>query len=1093
MRGTYRVTCYDPNGCERWNDNAENLIATLGKNQFLNAALSGVNYTAAVYVGLIGSTGFTTGLTSSDSMTAHTGWAEATINAARRPVTWAAASAGNKAFSAPVQVSITAPGTIKGCFLVFGTGASATVGNTGGVLFSAALFTKGDRVVGVGDTLNVTYSVTSTVVDTGGGGSTGGGGGGGGGGTPPSGDFAARIAAPGVFKYFDFDTTAKLGIDASAGLGYTPTTSFGYGLGTDNSVSNPTPTVNTSKRALEFSILGPGPCPAPAGGTWQTRFSDDDSLLFGENSEFYIQFGMQHDGYYTHPNINGPKISFFGCNGGQAVGSSGDILTVIFNTAGGSGKPFFYTYRPDTGTWGLGDYETQFGTGSIQLNCPYPWSGPNCYSIAPNAKYYFQFGVQVFNKRADLGNNAWNARVRCWMTFPDGTTKLIVDYDPATTLNYYPLPADPTTPGQKFGKFEFLTYLSHGADGTHPSFKVWFDQLILSTQRIPDPGGAQPAWRSAMTLGAVANISTNIPATPFRAAGYDVDPYRGDSEDWSYNLSAWGAGTYNPYVGKYGSLIAGADGHENQSSATLHLFDLETATWLTPIGAPQIHRCVAPNYLPPPTGWEYFYNPDKVAVNGVPVTDLSNYQLLTRYGTTNGGTFTLTWNGQTTAPIAWNCTALDIQNALVALSNVNPGDVTVTLTAHNNVTGMDYFVLTWASPTAPYPNVNPGGLTSSDGTAALYLIERWAGLDAVINERTSSNGLVVRTSPWHTGNLTFRYFPLIYGPRFKTNSAGGIRYDNMALIPPSMGGEANGSIYFVPLTFTNAFAVVAGLTGSRYAYRFGCTTRDWIAPPSNPMPQDGGVSDPCVFVSEKHKKIFTFGATGEIGVYDPVANSHSNIYFNYPYGFINWSQMGGIRQTCGIVTEGHPQHIFITTGAWAANTAETLLLVHDGDEFASWVGTSTLFNGPRGYGMYPQGQTGLTAPTLQLALLTAPLTLNSSNSYPTLSWSRNRKKLIIFNVPLNDAIYGPIDHRLEAPNANTCRVVTIPEGVTNGVPNWRTQPWTVQSVTITSVTGLHVGRISASYRRVFYCDALDCLIIAAGPEQQPSVQAVQIF
>ena len=1085
LHGTYRVTCYDRNGREHWSVDAENLIATLGKNQFLNAALSGSNYTAAVYVGLIGSTGFTTGLTSSDSMTAHTGWAESTLNVARGLVTWSAASAGNKAFSVPVPITINNPGTIKGCFLVFGAGASATVGNTGGVLFSAALFTKGDRVVGAGDQLAVTYSITSTTVIT----------------PPPppppppppvSGDFAARIAAPGVFRYFDFDTTAKLGIDATNGLGFTPTTSFGYGLGTDNSVSNPTPTVNTSKRALEFSILGPGPCVAPAGGIWQTRFSDNDSLLFGENSEFYIQFGVQHDGYYTHPSINGPKIAFIGCNGGQAIGSSGDILTLIFNTAGASGKPFIYTYRPDTGTWGLGDYETQYGTGSIQLNCPYPWNGPNCYSMAPNAKYYFQFGVQVMNKRADLGNNAWNARVRLWMTFPDGTTRLIVDYDPATTLNYYPLPADPTTPGQKFGKFAFITYLSHGADGTHPSFKIWFDQLIMSTQRIPDPGGAQPAWRSAMTLGAVANISTNIPAVPFRAAGYDVDPYRGDSEDWSYNLSAWGAGTYNPYVGKYGSLIAGADGHENQASATLHCFDLETATWLTPIGAPQIHRCVAPNYLPPPAGWEYFYNPDKVPVNGVPVTDLSNYQILVRHPSLTGGTFTLQWNGQTTAPIQWNATATDIQNALVALSNVNPGDVTVT-SVTITPTNFIHFRLAWISSVPQVTTeVNPSSLTASDGTSSLYLMQRFAGLDAIVNDRTSTNGPVVRTSPWQAGGLTFAYYPLIYGPRFKTNSAGGIRYDNMALIPPTMGGEANGSIYFVPLTFVNAFATVAYFTGSRYAYRFGCTTRDWIAPVTNPMPPDGAVGDACTFVSEKHKKVFIFGTTGEIGVYDPIANSHSVMYFNYPYGFLNWSQYGGIRQTCGIVTEGHPQHILITTGAWAANTAETLLLLHDGDEFNSWVGTSTQFNGPRGWGLYPQGTSGLNA-TYQLALLSAPLNLSSSNSYPTLSWSRNRKKLIIFNVPLNDGIYGSIDHRLEAPNANTCRVITIPEGVTNGVPNWRTQPWTVQSVTITSVTGLHVGRISASYRRVFYCDALDCLIIASGPEQQPSVQAVQIF
>ena len=43
-----------------------------------------------------------------------------------------------------------------------------------------------------------------------------------------------------------------------------------------------------------------------------------------------------------------------------------------------------------------------------------------------------------------------------------------------------------------------------------------------------------------------------------------------------------------------------------------------------------------------------------------------------------GGTFTLTFNGQTTAPIAFNATAAAVQSALEDLSNVNSGDVVVT-------------------------------------------------------------------------------------------------------------------------------------------------------------------------------------------------------------------------------------------------------------------------------------------------------------------------------------------------------------------------------------------------------------------------------
>jgi hypothetical protein len=46
-------------------------------------------------------------------------------------------------------------------------------------------------------------------------------------------------------------------------------------------------------------------------------------------------------------------------------------------------------------------------------------------------------------------------------------------------------------------------------------------------------------------------------------------------------------------------------------------------------------------------------------------------------GEPTGGTFTLTFDGQTTAPIAYDATASEVQTALTALSNINPGDISV--------------------------------------------------------------------------------------------------------------------------------------------------------------------------------------------------------------------------------------------------------------------------------------------------------------------------------------------------------------------------------------------------------------------------------
>ncbi|WHT21016.1 hypothetical protein N8J89_08095 [Crossiella sp. CA-258035] len=53
-------------------------------------------------------------------------------------------------------------------------------------------------------------------------------------------------------------------------------------------------------------------------------------------------------------------------------------------------------------------------------------------------------------------------------------------------------------------------------------------------------------------------------------------------------------------------------------------------------------------------------------------------QSVTITGSPTGGTFTLTWSGQTTAAIPYNATAAQVQSALQALSNVGDNDVTVT-------------------------------------------------------------------------------------------------------------------------------------------------------------------------------------------------------------------------------------------------------------------------------------------------------------------------------------------------------------------------------------------------------------------------------
>ena len=85
------------------------------------------------------------------------------------------------------------------------------------------------------------------------------------------------------------------------------------------------------------------------------------------------------------------------------------------------------------------------------------------------------------------------------------------------------------------------------------------------------------------------------------------------------------------------------------------------------------------------------YQPERKLKSGIPLGKLTasglyapynavtnEVQTLTVTGAPTGGTFTITWSGQTTAALAYNATAAQVQAALVALSNIAPGDVVVT-------------------------------------------------------------------------------------------------------------------------------------------------------------------------------------------------------------------------------------------------------------------------------------------------------------------------------------------------------------------------------------------------------------------------------
>jgi hypothetical protein len=151
----YRVECFDIKGRLKWTDGFENLVVTVGRNQYLDATLKTGVASPLWYVGLKNATAAVAG----DTM-ASKGWTELVpYSNANRPQwiagTIASGSVDNSASVASFLINGTA--TIDGAFLVNNNTKSGTTG----ILLGAGEFAASRSVLN-GDTLNVTVTCSIT-------------------------------------------------------------------------------------------------------------------------------------------------------------------------------------------------------------------------------------------------------------------------------------------------------------------------------------------------------------------------------------------------------------------------------------------------------------------------------------------------------------------------------------------------------------------------------------------------------------------------------------------------------------------------------------------------------------------------------------------------------------------------------------------------------------------------------------------------------------------------------------------------------------------------------------------------------------------
>ena len=174
IEGNYHVVCRDSEGNVKWEEGFPNLVNAVGKQLMLDTLLrtSGTYTTVGPFLGLI--TGATPTFLAADTMSSHAGWTEFpdyTVggSAVRGTAVFGAASSSGlspsnvtTSLATAITYTITGGGgIISGCFVVTGSGASSTINNTSGTLYSAGAFATA-KTTTAGDTVSVTYSTTAT-------------------------------------------------------------------------------------------------------------------------------------------------------------------------------------------------------------------------------------------------------------------------------------------------------------------------------------------------------------------------------------------------------------------------------------------------------------------------------------------------------------------------------------------------------------------------------------------------------------------------------------------------------------------------------------------------------------------------------------------------------------------------------------------------------------------------------------------------------------------------------------------------------------------------------------------------------------------
>jgi len=313
-------------------------------------------------------------------------------------------------------------------------------------------------------------------------------------------NFQLRCASPGVLNCQGFDNITI----ATQNNSNTFTDGFG---GNGNPANN----------MIDKTVFLSGG--ASAKFTWATNTNADNCCLnywgyfgqgannqrFNQNSSFYVQYAFRPDSaWVTHFNADWqntwPKLSIFHSTnagscammevttinvhslnvpqmytncGGDSVVTGSDGVTWANSTGNPYGQQGWTDSSPFTG------YQCNYSGGA--------WNAPNCFNFQANTWYTLYWKIHIGTWGAtDSSIEAWVApygqQMRKWINV---FSYRINNDGPSNCNGLVPCPG--------FNVLELTQFMTnHSASGQNQQASVWYDELIISSQPIPAPGGQTP-------------------------------------------------------------------------------------------------------------------------------------------------------------------------------------------------------------------------------------------------------------------------------------------------------------------------------------------------------------------------------------------------------------------------------------------------------------------------------------------------------------------------------------------------------------------------------------------------------------------------